>query len=403
MNTREKAGISALFFLAIVVLFLSAVSAGAQIVFDAASSTSCSACTSLNWSHTVGAGSNRLLVVGVTEKVGSPFPSVIAVTYGGQPLTRQIVSGGGDPVSEIWTLVAPPPGTASVIVFHSGAAMAAGSVSFFGVDQAAPVRAGNQARAQGTTPTASVSTTVTTNLGDVVIDALAKEAVPSGGVTKFGPGQTLRWLKADPSGALAGSGMTKSADPGSTTMSYSFDTFIGFPPSAISAALSAITLIPAQADLAISKAGPDLVNIGDNITYTLNFTNNGPLDASGVTVTDAVPTGTTFVSASVTSGSGWVVTAPAAGSTGNVVFSKSTVVSGETAAFQIVVKVDSVGTPVKIVNTANAATTTPDFTTGNNSATVTTSVRQLIPMLSPLMLLLLAAGMTFIAATRLTD
>jgi uncharacterized repeat protein (TIGR01451 family) len=403
MRTRENGGISCRFFLSIVVLFLAAVPAGAQIVFDAAASTSCSACTSLNWSHTVGAGSNRLLVVGVTEKGTSPFSSVIGVTYGGQPLTRQIVNFGGDPISEIWTLVAPPPGTATVLVLHSGAAMGGGSVSFFGVDQAAPVRAGNQARAQGTTPTASVSTTVTTNLGDVVIDTLAKEAVPTGGVTEHGPAQTLRWLTATPNGALVGASATKPAVPGATTMSYSFDTFVGFPPSTISAASSAISLIPAQADLAISKAGPDLVNIGDDITYMLNVSNTGSLDASSVTVTDAVPIGTTFVSASVTNGSGWVVTAPSAGGTGNVVFTKGLFASGETSTFQIVVKLDSAGTPAKIFNTATVAATTPDFNTVNNTASVTTSVRQLIPMLSPLMLLLLAAGVTFIAATRLSE
>lgn len=185
-------------------------------------------------------------------------------------------------------------------------------------------------------------------------------------------------------------------------MSYSFQSFTGFPESTVSAALSAISLVPAQADIAISKTGPDLVNVGENITYALDFSNSGSLAGSGVTVTDAVPAGTTFVSASVTSGSGWAVSAPAvASSTGNVIFSKSSVASGETAGFEIVVKVDSVGTLPTIVNTANAAATSTDLNPANDSATVTTRVRQLIPTLSPLMLLLLAAGVTFIAVTRL--
>lgn len=391
------------FCLAIAVLILSAASAAAQIVVDSAASASCFACTGLTWTHTVGGGSNRLLVVGVTETGSNPFPSVSAVMYGGLPLTRQVLNGGADPISEIWTLVAPPSGTATVLVLHSGANIAAGSVSFFGVDQATPVRASNQARTQGTTPTASISTSVATNLGDVVIDTLATERVPSGGVTSFGSGQTLRWARTDPSGALAALGMTKSAGSGSTTMSYSFQSFVGLPESTVMAALSAISLIPAQADIAISKTGPDLVNVGENITYALDFTNNGSLAASGVTVTDAVPAGTTFVSASVTSGSGWGLSAPAVGGTGNVVFSKGSVASAETAGFQIVVKVDSVGTLPTIVNTANVAATSTDFTPGNNSATVTTRVRQLIPTLSPLTLLLLAAGVTFIAVTRLTE
>jgi uncharacterized repeat protein (TIGR01451 family) len=139
---------------------------------------------------------------------------------------------------------------------------------------------------------------------------------------------------------------------------------------------TATTTVAAQADLAVTKSdSPDPVVAGSNITYTINFTNNGPSDAQTVTVTDAVPANTTFVSASVTSGTGWTVTNPPVGGTGNVVFSKATVAAGETAVFQIVVNVNaSTANNATITNSATAASTTTDPDNGNNTATATTTV-----------------------------
>jgi uncharacterized repeat protein (TIGR01451 family) len=51
-------------------------------------------------------------------------------------------------------------------------------------------------------------------------------------------------------------------------------------------------------DLEISKTGPDTANPGDQITYTIEWTLNGTGTAPAVTVTDELPAGTTFVSAS---------------------------------------------------------------------------------------------------------
>src|SRR4029077_3408698 len=56
------------------------------------------------------------------------------------------------------------------------------------------------------------------------------------------------------------------------------------------------------ADLHVTKTGPAAVAPGTNITYTVTLTNAGPSDAQGVTLTDAVPAGTTFVSATAVSG-----------------------------------------------------------------------------------------------------
>src|SRR5262249_48244011 len=139
---------------------------------------------------------------------------------------------------------------------------------------------------------------------------------------------------------------------------------------------TATTTAQSQADLALTKSdSPDPVIAGSNITYTVNFVNNGPGSATSVTVTDAVPANTTFVSAVVTPGTGWSTSSPAVGGTGNVVFSKASVLNGETAVFPIVVKVNpSTANGATITNSATAAPTSSDPNTANNTATATTTV-----------------------------
>jgi hypothetical protein len=71
------------------------------------------------------------------------------------------------------------------------------------------------------------------------------------------------------------------------------------------------------------------------------------------------------------------------GGTGNVVFSKGSTASSETATFQIVVKVNAgVMHGTVISNTATAASSFPDPTPGNNSQTATTTVDPIPPTIS---------------------
>ena len=55
------------------------------------------------------------------------------------------------------------------------------------------------------------------------------------------------------------------------------------------------TTVQASADLSVTKSdSPDPVVAGQNLTYTINFTNNGPNPATSVTVSDTVPANTTL-------------------------------------------------------------------------------------------------------------
>src|SRR5439155_296465 len=109
----------------------------ARPIFDAASSLGGSA-TPLTWSHTVAAGSNRLLIVGVST--GDIIATHDSVTYNTAPMTKITeVTGASDRVS-IWKLVNPATGTNSVVVTLSAAAtVKGGATSWTNVDQTTPV------------------------------------------------------------------------------------------------------------------------------------------------------------------------------------------------------------------------------------------------------------------------
>ena len=74
-------------------------------------------------------------------------------------------------------------------------------------------------------------------------------------------------------------------------------------PSSANNSDTATTTVSASADLSIAKSdAPDPVNAGAALTYTLAVTNLGPDNAASVMVTDGLPAGLSFVSATATQG-----------------------------------------------------------------------------------------------------
>ena len=65
---------------------------------------------------------------------------------------------------------------------------------------------------------------------------------------------------------------------------------------------------------------------GNTLTYTVAVTNGGPTHASNVSLTDALPIGTTFVSATMP---GWTCTTPAVGANGTVTCTLASFVPGD--------------------------------------------------------------------------
>src|SRR5690606_38995591 len=117
---------------------------------------------------------------------------------------------------------------------------------------------------------------------------------------------------------------------------------------------------PMQSDLEIQKTvSNNEPEVDDNVTFTIDVTNNGPDDATGVTVTDVLPTGYDFVSS--TQGTYNAGTRTITWNIGNLAASAST-------SFDIVAKVLASGT---YNNTASVTANEPDPATDNKNDTVT--------------------------------
>ena len=132
---------------------------------------------------------------------------------------------------------------------------------------------------------------------------------------------------------------------------------------------SATTTVNAQADLSLTKVGtPDPVVAGQTITYTVTVVNNGPSDATGVVLTDTLPTGVSAISASSTTGT----CAIGAGKvTCNIGTLDEDVNPTATVTVVAAVSPDARGS---LTNSASASATEPDPNTANNAATTTTTV-----------------------------
>jgi uncharacterized repeat protein (TIGR01451 family) len=121
-------------------------------------------------------------------------------------------------------------------------------------------------------------------------------------------------------------------------------------------------------DMSITKSAPNAVLIGGTLSYHLTVTNNGtpamPATTSGVTLTDNLPPGVTFVSATPSSGT--------CSGTSTVTCNLGIFPSGATATVDIVVTAPYV--PGTITNTATVAALTADPTLSNNTATAVTTI-----------------------------
>jgi uncharacterized repeat protein (TIGR01451 family) len=115
-----------------------------------------------------------------------------------------------------------------------------------------------------------------------------------------------------------------------------------------------------EADLSITKTAstPSLV-AGGQVTYTLTVEDNGPSDASGVTVSDPVPAGQAVVSATPSQGSCSI----AAG----VVCALGTLANGGSAQVLVVANVKA-NADGQFKNTASVTSGQPDPAAGNNTA-----------------------------------
>jgi LPXTG-site transpeptidase (sortase) family protein len=112
------------------------------------------------------------------------------------------------------------------------------------------------------------------------------------------------------------------------------------------------------ADLTLKKASnPTTTSVGSNVTFTLTVTNIGPDAASGVTVTDQLPAGFTYVSSS-----------PSKGTYDNNthVWTIGDMAVNETATLTMIVTVNASGPYTNLAEISASSLIDPDSTPNNN-------------------------------------
>jgi uncharacterized repeat protein (TIGR01451 family) len=122
------------------------------------------------------------------------------------------------------------------------------------------------------------------------------------------------------------------------------------------------------ADLGVTKTdAPDPATAGSQLTYTVIATNHGPDGATGVMVTDTLPVGVTFGTATWTGAS----TGTCSQSAGTVTCSIGNLANAASVTISIVVTPTAEGT---LTNTVTVSGIQTDLVPGNNSASATTTV-----------------------------
>ena len=191
------------------------------------SATPCSSCSSRTFSHTIGSGSNRLLVVGVSIENDPTGPAVSSITYNGQGLTKidsvEVSSSGTMGRAELWYLLEadlPSSGSYNVVVTLSQSTneLAAGAISLTDVAQQAP-EASNTNSNIGLDTISSNITTLTD--GAWLVDVV--HCGEPGGDFAANGGQAERY--DDVTGSSEGAGSTKPvASAGATSSGWTYNT-----------------------------------------------------------------------------------------------------------------------------------------------------------------------------------
>lgn len=130
---------------------------------------------------------------------------------------------------------------------------------------------------------------------------------------------------------------------------------------------TADTEVGPNADVSIVKTGPAYGASQHQLVYTLAVQNHGPKTAQAVTVSDPLPAGTTFVSATATVGTCVAAAGVVSCNLGDMAINGS-------ALIQLVVMPSGATADTRIKNTASVDSITPDPDPSNNISSVDTPI-----------------------------
>jgi len=135
---------------------------------------------------------------------------------------------------------------------------------------------------------------------------------------------------------------------------------------------SASITVQNKSDLLVTtQSSLTVVNFGGTLVYTVTVTNQGPFQASAVTLVDPLPAQSIFLS--MNSG-GASCTAPPLAQTGTVQCSFGNMASGASATVSFTVRISIPPIPASVTNTAIVSSPNFDPNPANNSANVVTLV-----------------------------
>ncbi|PWK17629.1 putative repeat protein (TIGR01451 family) [Arcicella aurantiaca] len=209
------------------------------------------------------------------------------------------VSGGGDntpSTSNSVNTVVSNPATPNLVISKSGPATGTVGVNF---DYSLIVNN------TGTAATNGGLVTVT----DIIPTGLTFVSGTGTGWTCSASGQTVTCITNNVISVNGGSNITLTVNPTATGTVNNTANVVGGGDNTSSTSNLVTTVINAapMPNLTLIKTGPSTATVGTNFTYTLTVNNTGTAPTNGlVSVTDAIPAGLSFVSAT---GSGWVCSA----------------------------------------------------------------------------------------------
>src|SRR5579863_9190452 len=346
--------------LGLLAILLAATYARAQVAVDSETDSSANlkstGTKTLTFAHTTTAtGTNVLLLVGVSINLANvPTTTISGVTYNGIALTSAGTHADTGPTRLVamYYMLAPPAGANNVVVSVAIPAkqmvgVTAGAITFTGVDQTSPL--GTFVFADGLNG-ANSQLNVPSVVNGMVLDTLATGGDQT--VTVSGP-QASQWNNASSGTAppgVTGTGSTRSGAPSvpiSETFSGTSDWSVG-----------AVSINPAAADIGVTTT-VGTVFLGQNTTYNIAVSNNGPSPANAVTLSDTLASGMTLLSATPSTGSCNTSANP-------ITCSFGTLNSGSTVTVAVVETAAASGS---FSNTATVADsgTPPDPNTGNNT------------------------------------
>ena len=312
---------------------------------------------------TVSAGLNRVLLVAAVVETGTAGTlTSFNATVGGMgltPLASTETTSGRETV-KVWYLrdAQIPSGPQALVVTGTHTQTVGGLhvywASYSSVDQADPVLSSGANYNGATTVTFGSTINYLANGKTFYVSG------NGGNVNETAPGTFTQ--VANYNGSSNHSSAAADTATHAAAGNYATGTTVSWPGGSARSAVVVASLRPATLGLRLTASSGSIFTAED-ITYTIAVANGSPATRTNVTVTDTVPVGLTFVSATPSQGT-CVNTPP-------VTCSLGAIAGGGNASVTIVATAPTAAT---YVNSASVTATETDQDASNNAASVTTIV-----------------------------